>query len=210
MRQTLATLGRTAFDWVGSRAWQWTAHALSVEAVEHPALRRLRDAWQLARRTTAVAMRLGEPPPVPRVDLFDTRPLLGVLRWTALVDVEEGLEEARYALVGPALVRLFGRDPTGARLVETYRGPVLREVLAAYVEVTARAEPLYSTREFQALGRSFGYRRLMLPLARGDDAVAGGRVTHVVLGIVPANPRLVDATQWRDPRIEAAFAEKVR
>jgi hypothetical protein len=210
MRQTLSDIGRSAVEWVGSRAWHWTAHALSVDAVEDPSLRRLRDVWQAARRATAAALRLPGPPAVPRVDLFDTRPLMGVLRWTALVAVEDGLEGARYALVGPALVRLFGRDPTGGRLVETYRGPVLREVLAAYVEVTTRAEPLYSTREFQVLGRSFGYRRLMLPLARGDAAAAQARVTHVVVGIVPADPRLVDATQWRDPRIEAAFAETAR
>ena len=129
---------------------------------------------------------------MPWLARFDPKAMGKSVRNIALVDVSDGVAEARYRLVGSSLTRLYGSDLTGKRIADCYSGTVLAEVQAAYAKVIAERWPLYSTREFHLFGRSFGYRRLLLPLSRDGEAV-----THVVLGLYPANADLVDASQWR-------------
>ncbi len=182
--------GQAAADWLSTRVWSWTAHALTLEAIAPAQLQILRDVWERSRDEGGT----------PRLSRFDPALLGPVLRHVALVDVSEGVRMARYRLVGAALTRLYGRDLNGRFIVQCYTGDVLMEVLEAYRKVVESGQPLYSTREFQILGRSFGYRRLLVPLCREGDAVS-----HVVLGLYPSKRDLTEASQWRGVEEELAF-----
>lgn len=194
MARSFATFGQASADFLNTRVWSWTAHALSTGTVEAPQLQRLRDVW------TRCQDDFGRP----WLARFNPSDLGPVLRHVALVDVVRGAASARYRLVGPALIRLYGGDLTGRAVADCYSGAILDEVMAAYRHVIERREPLYSTREFQILGRSFGYRRLLAPLTRDGEAVS-----HIVLGIVPARRDLTEAAQWRSVEAERAFREAV-
>lgn len=189
----MGRLGQAA-GWLGGKLWSWTAHSLTLENLEPPALQRLLGLWHATRDDDGT----------PWLARFDPKQLDTEVRQIALVDVSAGVADARYRLVGSALSRLYGRDLTGKLVRECYSGSVLREVQEAYARVVAERWPLYSTREFQLFGRSFGYRRLLLPLSR-----TGEEVSHVVLGLYPASPALTDASQWRPYEQELA-AESFR
>lgn len=182
--------GQAAADWLSTRVWTWTAHALTLEAIEPVQLQTLREVWEQSRDGTGAA----------RLSRFDPGRLGPVLRHVALVDLSEGVRMARYRLVGAAPTKLYGRDLSGRYIAQCYTGEVLAEVLDAYRKVVETGQPLFSTREFQLLGRSFGYRRLLVPLCREGD-----KVSHAVLGLYPSKRDFTDARQWRSVEEELAF-----
>lgn len=162
--------------------WHRTSSYPDLGAVEPEPLRVLLETWRRAAGDGAI----------PRAQDLPVEALKGVLPHMALVALGLPVERPRYLVFGTALRSLLGRDPTGQAVEAVYPPGIVREVLAAFRKVVRERRPLFYKREFRILGHSFGYFRLMLPL--GD---ATGRITHVVLGIVPTTADLHRAEQWQ-------------
>lgn len=158
---------------------------LSLKHVEPPPLLALLEEWRAARR--AAGQR------VPCKQALSPARFGAAAGNVAVVDLGDvPRDDARYRLVGGNLVRLYGRDISGQRLRDLYSRRIQEEVFRAFDEVQRTAEPLFSKREFQILGRSFGYTRLLLPLSWQGD-----RVDLILIGIFPTDPSLREAHQWR-------------
>lgn len=181
---------------VGSRIWSRTAEYLSLEDIRPPPLAELHAYW-LARCPEG---------DVPRQMELSPRDLGASVRNTALIDIEQAPPGARYVLVGDALKRLLGRDPTGHRVDEIYGPTIAREVYGAFGRVAEARTASFYVREFQILGKSFGYYRLLLPLRLGEDKA----IRRILIGIYPTSDRLNEARDWRDPlnRLEAQEREE--
>lgn len=112
---------------------------------------------------------------VPARGDLDPLEMSGLLPRLALIDVEGDGESAqfRYRLVGTEIVERAGRDPTGQRFDELYKGDYLAQALATYRHIVATHEPYLSERSFPVeSGRDFlRYDRLILPLARDHRQV---------------------------------------
>lgn len=117
-----------------------------------------------------------------RADI-DPAELRSLLPRLALIDVlreEQGLA-FRYRLTGTEIVSRAGRDPTGKRFEELYRGDYLQTANETYRQVVESARPHTSDRVYPLVpGREYmTYDRLLLPLA-GD----GVTVDMIMLLIV--------------------------
>lgn len=122
------------------------------------------------------------------VDPSDLRHLLPRL---ALVDVlreDDGLA-FRYRLTGTEIVNRAGRDPTGKRFDDLYRGDYLETAEQTYRRVVETGQPHTSDRVYPLVpGREYmSYDRLLLPLA--TDGVT---VDMVMLLIVVLEHRSID------------------
>lgn len=180
------------------RFWSYGSHSLTLEVVKPDGLRDLLRHWQDRRQ--------GGLPALEDLPLADMAPLLP---YCAVVDLRHGAGHAAYRWVGPALVKLYGRDPTGSPLRDCFDGVVLEEVLGAYQRVVRRREPLFSIRGFRILGHGFGYHRLILPLARKGDRGRDRAVFQALLGLYPGDARLTEAHQWRVPMEEMLQLERL-
>lgn len=131
----------------------------------------------------------GEPPRQSALKIADFPKCLANI---ALVRIESDFEESRYLIVGSALKRLLGRDPVGKPLYEVSRQDIATEVASALQKVAVIGLPSFYVREFQILGKSFGYCRLLLPLQTKRSVI-----DRVLIGIYPTSASLTHAKQWQ-------------
>ncbi|MGV8833642.1 MAG: hypothetical protein ACOH2N_16850 [Devosia sp.] len=122
-------------------------------------------------------------------DLLDVSGRLGLSNM-ALVQMLPSDGTARYRVVGRNLVRLLGKDPTGAKIDQVYQGSILHDVCAALNLVSLNLEPTYYSRRFQILHLIFGYRRLLLPIRRLSGT------TEILVAIYPEQGLSV-ARDWK-------------
>ncbi|WP_028794027.1 hypothetical protein [Thalassobaculum salexigens] len=199
------------------RIWSNTAEYLSLSAIDRPVLADLYRYW----RDLSVN---GVPPRQKDLALHDMPDCLSNI---ALIDVARPTREdkdlppgfplrARYLLVGEALTRLLGENPTGMLINEVYSRDVAQEVGGALFKSMDTQRPLYYRREFQILRKSFGYDRLILPMR-----LQASEVRRILLAIFPLDKKLVSADQWRgelekfeamqemETRMSAAWAESL-
>ncbi|MDF1790853.1 MAG: hypothetical protein P1U88_03040 [Thalassobaculaceae bacterium] len=175
------------------RIWSNTAEYLSLSAIERPELAGLYDYWRHSADD-------GGPPRQKDLAIHDMPDCLGNI---ALIDVAPPAPKdaelpgdfpvrARYLMVGEALKKLLGEDPTGHLINEVYSKDVAAEVGRALQKSMETQRALYYRREFQILKKSFGYDRLILPMR-----LQGAEVRRVLLCIYPLDAKLVSADQWR-------------
>lgn len=199
------------------RIWSNTAEYLSLSAIERPVLADLYQYW-LAHSEN------GMPPRQKDLAIHDMPNCLSNI---ALIDVARASEEdtdlppgfplrARYLMVGGALTKLLGENPTGMLINEAYSSDVALEVGRALYKSVDTQRPLYYRREFQILNKSFGYDRLILPMR-----LQASEVRRILLAIFPLDKKLVSAEQWRgelakfeamqdvENRMAAAWAESL-
>lgn len=181
--------------------WSWTAESLSPDDIHVPPMKDLLRYWRSRLGTGAVpdqrALHVAEMPKCTAN--------------IALVLLRKGPLRAKYRLVGRNLVKLLGEDPTGKYVHDVYKPSVADEIYKAIGEVLDAKKPIYFKREFQILGKSFGYHRLLLPLCLGKD-----EIDRVLICIYPTNKDLTDAEQWQSvvreydeqQRAEQVFADQ--
>ena len=149
--------------------------------LRHDDQRALYDYWRARHRG-------GRLPARGDIDPADLRRLLPRL---ALIDVlREGDDLAfRYRLTGTEIVNRAGRDPTGKRFDELYRGDYLQTANTTYRQVVDTGRPHTSDRVYPLVpGREYmSYDRLLLPLAAD-----GVTVDMVMLLIVVLEHRSID------------------
>lgn len=161
--------------------WSWTAEYLSLDSIPNAGLRRLADHWRYVSRMEEVD--------VPEAAAIDIGRFEEMFPNLALANVED-IAHPRYLVVGSALVRLLGRDPTYMLLERVYRSDVFEEIRDCFARAVAEKRPLMYRREFQLLGKSLGYDRLVLPLRQG------GPVTRILIALYPIDGSLKMASQW--------------
>jgi hypothetical protein len=171
------------------KVWQSIDEYLPLDAVDRVIpLRHLFNAWRWAKL---------EPDSVPTLRETVTPGLLATTDNMAVVELDLKRGTARYCIVGQKLVRLLGKNPTGKTVHETYAHPIGDEVYAALQQVARTGQPTFYNREFIMLGRSFGYFRLLLPVARSQAGV------FVLMGIYPSSAKFLNAAQWQAQLTEA-------
>ncbi|WP_156092670.1 PAS domain-containing protein [Rhodovibrio salinarum] len=142
--------------------------------LRHDEHRQLYDYWRSKRQGDRLPSRADINP-------ADLRFLLPRL---ALIDVlrEHDNLTFRHRLTGTEIVARSGRDPTGKRFEELYRGEYLQTALATYREVVETGRPNTSDRVYPLLpGRDYmRYDRLLLPLA-ADGVTVDMVMTLIVM-----------------------------
>lgn len=161
--------------------WSWSAEYMSLDDIPNGKLRALADHWRSVTQSEDL-----DVPEAAAIDIGQFEPMFPHL---ALVDVAD-VARPRYLVVGSALVRLLGRDPTHVLLERVYRRDVFEEIQRCFARAVAEARPLMYRREFQLLGRSLGYGRLVLPLRQG------GPVSRLLIALYPIDGSLKMASQW--------------
>lgn len=175
------------------RIWSNTAEYLSLSEIDRPVLADLHRYWR-GRSAN------GYPPRQKDLAVHDMPDCLSNI---ALIDVAPPSREdtelppgfplrARYLMVGEALTKLLGENPTGMLINEVYSNDVALEVARALLKSMETQTALYYRREFQILRKSFGYDRLILPMR-----LQGTEVRRILLAIYPLDRNLVSADQWQ-------------
>jgi hypothetical protein len=162
----------------------WSSHAAyrSLSEVKPPPLATLFARWE----------RAADGGHVPALRQILDRSLGPILPNLALIDVSGPVMQARYRIVGEALVRLLGRNPAGRLVEDVYSSQIAAEVYESIGRVLTQRRPTFYTREFTIVTRRFGYYRLMLPVT-----LHGSLDRHVVLGIYPTSADFTQAEQWQ-------------
>ncbi|RDD62637.1 PAS domain-containing protein [Ferruginivarius sediminum] len=149
----------------------YTGDALAVR-IAHDEHRRLYDYWQTK----------APPGKLPARKDIDPLDIPGMLPRIALIDVLREAEGVtfRYRLAGTEIVERAGRDPTGRRFDELYRGDYLVNAVNTYSHIVEAAAPHLSERTFPLVeGKEFlRYDRLILPLA------ADGRTVDMLILLI--------------------------
>ncbi|WPZ36986.1 hypothetical protein T8K17_12705 [Thalassobaculum sp. OXR-137] len=175
------------------RIWSNTAEYLSLSAIERPALAELYRYWRnqagsgdLPRQKDLSIQEMGDC--LGNIALIDIAPATA-----GEPDLPAGFPvRARYLLVGEALIKLLGVNPTGRLINQVYAKNVALEVCGALRKSMDTRQPLYYRREFQIIKKSFGYDRLILPMR-----LQGSDVRRILLAIYPLDSSLVSAEQWQ-------------
>lgn len=175
------------------KIWSRTSEYLSLESITPKPLADLLAYWRRCRATGSV----------PRQADMAVSAFPDCLSNIALVQLAGDPEQSRYLIVGDALKSLLGENPVGRSLTEVYSEDIAAEVAEALRKVARTREPSFYTREFQILGKSFGYYRLLLPLR-----VQGDAVERVLVGIYPTTGELRSAKQWRSALEELQDRER--
>jgi len=138
-----------------------------ADALDEPRLRFLLGHWQ------ALAAQCGGVPQRRAIDPVDLKPMLGSLM---MLEVERDGYDAVYRLYGTEIAESgAGRDWTGFRvseLVRQMRAPAALLARACYLAVKRRPAPLYCEHvppRYQGVG---AWKRLILPLADGQNDCA--------------------------------------
>jgi len=175
-------------QWIGptcmsarNRLWSWTAEVLSLEEAQPRELLDLLHYWQSKCAN----------------DVPDQRDLhiAGMGEATgniALLNLRTNPFRARYRLVGRNLVDLLGKDPTEKYIHEVYGVSISAEIYEGFEKAVKERAAVYFRREFQILGKSFGYNRLVLPLTFKSD-----EISRLLVCIYPMSKSLKKARQWQ-------------
>lgn len=164
------------------KIWSNTAEFMRLDGIEPAPMAELHAYWRDA----------GVAGDIPRQKDLSIREMPDCLGHIALLDLSLEPLEAKYLIVGDALKTLLGADPTGQSVRDVYPESIHREVLACFDKAARNREALYYRREFEILGRSFGYNRLVLPLRLERQAVR-----RVLICIYPLSRTFKSARQWR-------------
>jgi len=97
-----------------------------------------------------------------------------------LMIVEKARDQYRYRLVGSALVRAFGHDPTGS-FAGSYFVESAGEVRAMFERVFTAARPLFSTGEF-CVKPGVNHSMSMLELPLSDDGMTANMAVISLVG----------------------------
>lgn len=161
--------------------WSWTAEYLSMDGLTNEDFRDLADHWKAVSRSIGGG--------IPEADAIEIHAFESIFAHLALVDVAD-IKHPKYIAVGTALVKLLGSDPTDKPLERVYRRDVFEEIQGCFERAVTQKRPLMFRREFQLLGRSLGYDRLVLPLS------LHGTVCRLLIAIYPLDGSLKRASQW--------------
>jgi len=114
--------------------------------------------------------------PLPLIGELDPLDFPRHLPNVMLVDVKTGPDgepDFFYRLVGTREVAERGRDPTGKRVAEAYRGPSAEDALACYREVVRTRKPYLDLSTYAVAGR---YTRdignIFLPFSANGETVS--------------------------------------
>lgn len=175
------------------RIWSNTAEYLSLSAIERPVLAELHGYWR-SKTVNGLPPRQKDLAIHSMPDCLSNIALIDVARPARDdVDIPIGFPvRARYLMVGEALIKLLGENPTGMLINEVYSNDVALEVGKALFKSMDTEQALYYRREFQILHKSFGYDRLILPMR-----LQGTDIRRILLAIYPLDSKLVSAEQWQ-------------
>ena len=136
--------------------------------------------WRAKRGTRAMPRRRDiDPTEIPK--------LLPNLQ---IVELVNGGERLRFRLVGTAIVRAYGAEPTGKYFDEMFSGERLRFIQSNYRRIHREKRPLLVYGKYETtMGISLLAHRLILPLS--DDGI---EVTHCLTVMTFAFPR--DIPGW--------------
>lgn len=130
-----------------------------------PALRAVRDYWELKRGTRAMPKR-GD------IDPIELRPHLPCL---SLIEVVEGGKDYHFRLLGTEFARLFGRESTGRTLHEVYGDgdpEILRWMVESYDSVVRLRRPVFKRGAMRAVKKDFmSFESLHMPLSEDGATV---------------------------------------
>jgi hypothetical protein len=156
---------------------------MSLEDIRPAAMADLYAYWNTA----------GQDDDLPRQkDLSIQRMPPDCLDHIALLDLANPPNQAKYLIIGAALKKLLGADPTGQYIHDVYPESIYKEVHAAFAKAAQQRDALYFRREFQVLNKSFGYDRLIMPMR-----LDGPTVRRILICIYPLDPKLTSAKQWQ-------------
>jgi len=193
------------------KIWSNTAEFMSLEHIQPQPMAELHQYWE-------DRVKEGQPPTQKDLSIRDMPDCLDniALLDIGITDKERPRLQAKYLIIGEALKKLLGSDPTGLPIEDVYADNIAEEIYGAIKKCAKQRQALYFRREFQILNKSFGYNRLMLPLR-----LNGERVARVLICIYPLDKNLVSAEQWqnevtkmkemeaRERRYESAWAESL-
>ena len=189
------------------KIWSNTAEFMSLEDIRPAAMADLYAYWRQAFQNDG-------PPRQKDLTIQGMPP--ECLDHIALLDLANPPTKAKYLIIGAALKKLLGADPTGQYIQDVYPESIHTEIQAAFAKAAQRQEALYFRREFQVLTKSFGYDRLIMPLR-----LDGPTIRRILICIYPLDPKLTSANQWqnevakledmerREQRFESAWAESL-
>jgi hypothetical protein len=189
------------------KIWSNTAEFMSLEDIRPAAMADLHAYWKGA---------VGDDGPPRQKDISIQGMPPECLEHIALLDFTNPPTKAKYLIIGSALKKLLGADPTGQYIHDVYPESIYTEIHAAFAKAAHQHEALYFRREFQVLNKSFGYDRLIMPLR-----LDGPTIRRILICIYPLDPKLTSANQWQDEvakledmerrerRFESAWAESL-
>jgi hypothetical protein len=131
--------------------------------LDDPLLREAYAYWRLKRDGRRMPARR-------QIDPAEVRPLLPHLLISEVVDPERRF---RYRLVGTAIARALGRDPTGRCVEEVTSGSYRDYITGLHCAVCRERAPVFAQSALQC-GAGVGHRlarRLLLPLSEDDSTV---------------------------------------
>ncbi len=165
------TAAATIDDCVQQIAWIENADALA-----EPKLAFLLEHWQ------ALSADCGGVPERSSLDILDLAPTLGNL---LMLEVEREGFDAIYRVYGTAVANRAARDWTGFRVSEmnrTTRTPAALLYRSCYRAVFRRPRPLYTEHLSPPYLSVHAWRRLILPLADGQNPCGRFLVCNVAVG----------------------------
>jgi hypothetical protein len=139
---------------------------MPAHPVSHPLLLSLLGYWQEKR---------GARPLPARRDIDPLEIGTALLPHLVLADLFDRGTHVRFRLVGTAVVKRLGFDPTGRYLATAARGPWFDELAALYRLVYAERAPVYGESQLRwGEGRALGTQQIALPLSQDgpDPAIA--------------------------------------
>ncbi len=135
-------------------------------------LRRLYHYWLAKRGNLPWPDRRSIDP----ADLQDILPSLGIVE--VLGDGDD--LRFRYRLIGTAIVRAYGRDPTGRFVDETLVGAYRDFVIGLLREVATTGRGIYAASAFRLEQSGLSTERIFLPLSVGGGAIRQIIVSHTI------------------------------
>jgi hypothetical protein len=171
---------------------------MSAHPVSHPLLLSLLGYWQEKR---------GARPLPARRDIDPLEIGTALLPHLVLADLLDRGTRVRFRLVGTAVVKRLGFDPTGRYLAAEARGPWFDEFAALHRLVYAERMPIYAeSRLIWGEGRRLGTQQIVLPLTQDgpDPAIALSALTFASDEAFPPSLRaLADVADFEELRRQA-------
>lgn len=147
------------------------------EKLSTPKIKKAYDYWQSKRHGDAL----------PKRQDVDPAEIVPLLPNTLLVDVQVKPLDFVFRLVGTEVVRRYGREFTGKRLMDLDLDGMNHDIFKEYALTVERREPEYFVDQYiMHNGRSMHFERILMPLS--DD----GQTINMLFGVQVA----VNATRF--------------
>lgn len=172
-----------------------------MDCLDDPLHRQMYAYWQSKRRRRRMPRRSDiDPTEIPR--------LLPNILISEMVSLG-GRERCRYRLAGTAIVRAFGKDPTGHYLDEITNGAYRDFIEGIHRMVRVERRPLFCESEYTGLrGLHMAAKRLLLPVS--EDEVTVKQIFSVLVfrfGAAPAAVIELDHTEGTTRHAPPVLAE---